>query len=728
MVRLGGILGLLLLVGCGESSQKNEVPKSLILSPPITTSLYAENILANVQKNELSTVSLRSKVHVSDDSSIYLTSVESLNHSSDCDVMEIKKDSFVLESYATGACSYRYEVALQSEPTIRANAIAYIAVQPQSTSGGLSTQLPVISKTWQEGHAALVIDLKSALGTDYPKETTVDVSVTVLGNGTATVDRAKNTLTYTGGDIGISRILYSLTHNTTDVVYLGMIDISISETTNQGPTFTDFEYTKSSGDNILEGEEVEIDVSSYLTDIDGAQELQIVDLNAFNATVQSFNLLSKTNKKFTFKAQTTGVYQVAVSVTDHNGGYTVGLVTVKVTGGFFPIIVNKLIYLPPYTLGQINYLGLDYLTYETENGTTGPDDIPIPIYDFSMAKEVCAARGGHLPSKVEMNAFKTQEEKQLWVTSDQAKQQWPISKSYFTSEINDSNEVAMITFNNDGVSSAVYSDVNSSMAKGYLTCVIDEVTSLSITTQGPLVIGGTTVLDTVYSTASGNSYVYQKYLDWTSLSPELTFGHYNVTVDDTANVGMTLNIQATDFSGELTTSKNFSLIDIIPVSDDTSFRGVGYDTEYDASDILYVHDSVDAWNSTYDMGSALAFDVSLQNDTITKATIRIFLMNFAENYLGKTDDATLSVSRITNGSFKENELIRYSAVDSTATVVKKSQVNSWVELDVTDIVKTNKDKATIRFILLATNAIPTAKLRFASKENTEHDGPKLIIE
>jgi len=594
-----------ILSGCGGEESASTVDRDPEISAD-TSGIYLEDISRNVSEESLSYISVLSGAQVANGKSIYVTEVTPIGDNIDpqCYDISVSEKGFSLASRSPSSCVYQYQVAYKSNTSLAsaselvrssnietATAIAFVAIQPSmiTVSSTLTTLTP-LSVTLQEGHDTKVIDVKTALGTNFPTDATMNSSTTVLGNGSATLDTATYKISFSGGARGITRIVYLLTgtgNSDAGVIYMGTIDVAISAPINQAPTFKNFTFQKATGDDLLirEGEKVTIDVTDAVTDNTGASELQIVHLNAYNASVSVVSTTDLTNKKFTFTAQQSGTYHVAVTVSDHNGGYAVGLVEVEVQGAFSPIVVGTDVFMPTISLGQASYLEVDYIGLYTEVAATGPEGSRLPLMSYAVADALCKVKGGSLPTKTQMDSFKAQEQMKLWVSGDTTKQQWPIGKAYYTSSlISETNSVQMLTFSSTGTTAATYQDVNIDTGLGYVMCIdrtpqrlVIDNTLIPIVPENPTPVK----LTASFITLAGSVYPYVKALTWSTVTPTYA------SIDGDMALGLvkgTATITATTFDGQLSITKDIPVTDNILLTatepnvsfEDGNFEGLHY--------------------------------------------------------------------------------------------------------------------------------------------------------
>ncbi|WP_318466693.1 Ig-like domain-containing protein [Photobacterium leiognathi] len=99
-------------------------------------------------------------------------------------------------------------------------------------------------------------------------------------------------------------------------------------------------------DTIYAGETATIDLTVLhgigIEEPDG-QEWQLIDVQSYSATVTPTNPNSVTNKSFNFSAGTVGEHYVSYIIADHFGGYSSGLIKIKVSAKENPVTWGEIV-------------------------------------------------------------------------------------------------------------------------------------------------------------------------------------------------------------------------------------------------------------------------------------------------------------------------------------------------------------------------------------------------
>ena len=317
----------------------------------------------------------------------------------------------------------------------------------------------------------MTIDLSEELNSELDTSIYIVLEeVTLLGAGSVEVDSLNNTITYTPNDIGVTRIMYSMSDGSS--TKLGNIDVAVSDTGNTPPIANDY---------IREGKlakdmSVEIDLTDYVSD---AEDSVILDsVRAYNSETE---ITSVTEHKFTFQSSEPGPHEVAYTVTDGRGGYAVGQVYIEVEADFtliqdweditaFDNVINgDVTFTAPMSKAMADYVNEDYVNVNVEDGSQGPKHVPVVQMNWEQAKSYCEHRGGRLPLTRELETL----------ISEQPfpNHNWPTSTPYWTVDKTSSAEASLVS-----LSDASTSTNDTSVGIGYATCVYlkDDVQDFSV--------------------------------------------------------------------------------------------------------------------------------------------------------------------------------------------------------------------------------------------------------
>ncbi|MCC2524068.1 Ig-like domain-containing protein [Vibrio coralliilyticus] len=445
---------ILLLHGCGGeggSEPENTTDVDNVISP-IAVENFAQ---LSLQDGTHHTVSLKSSVSDPAGLPLSLESVTSL--SSDCEDPQFDSQalSFKVDKSTPETCLYQYVVQNHSDTPQFDKTVAsrsYVLLSETTESA----VIPPLSEVAQVNDS-LSISLEEKLATSFPANYGLDEQVVVLGGGSASADVSTNTIQFqAGSEVGVSRLIYSMTSVKGNNVKAGYIDIAVSERLDGMPTAENF----AGPEDLLPESTITIDVAEHIQDPDG-DILQLTEVYSYNAEVFVANETDPANTRFTFSAKTPGSYDVSYYVTDHNGGFAVATVRITVAELAKPwqdiVLANSQRYTAPWEKQSADVSQLYYQGIETEiiNGM----DYDITLFDHNTASSLCLSRGMVLPTSEQMEALFTA--KPDIANSDH----WPVAVRYWTSSSEAATSYQAIDMNT-GVLSA-----SSSTTPLIATCV-----------------------------------------------------------------------------------------------------------------------------------------------------------------------------------------------------------------------------------------------------------------
>lgn len=433
------------LAGCNGEGDKNTDSGSPDYMVPATISAQNANFITEYQDSYV--VDLSDKVSVSGGKSFTLLEVVPLSNAADCQPLEIMAQSFTIAAQSSKSCDYEYKVAVSDAPVAAASttndglapasltgaptdiAVTRVAVTSEAPAESSQVELAAISAvTLMEEQVA--VDVKDQLL--YQAAFTVpegyslstELSLPYSGN-VATADPLTDTITYlpSGGFQGIERILFSYKNDATGEVLLGTLDIAVTYTANQGLVVEeDITY-----DEVAINEQVTIDVTPYVTSIDG-DDFQLVHVDSFNAATAPLDPDDVSNKVFTFETSRMGNHYVSFAVSDNNGAYAMGLMEVPAfdpnkTGQWDGIFYQGLYFTAPLTIQEAAGKQITYNDTLVDNYYNPAVDLA--LFSAGNALNYCGLQG-RLPTSEELNVLSSQ--------SVQTNHNWPISEQYLAND------------------------------------------------------------------------------------------------------------------------------------------------------------------------------------------------------------------------------------------------------------------------------------------------------
>ncbi|HIF9124903.1 TPA: hypothetical protein ACX6O5_004081 [Photobacterium damselae] len=415
------IVSLLLLglFGCGGSDddRKNTPSKEI--------SINAQDTLKFSALNTKTTVDLRQQVQAQNSEPLLISDVKSIN--GDCDILSIDGLSFNIYARNADVCRFEYNVSPASNDYIgSASAVAQIVANADPAQG---QYLPPISRTTLKNEN-IRFNSNDIVEPGY----TLDSSSVVALNGTGTneigelSDISESGFNYIAPNTEtIVRIFYSVINKTENIVKPGIIYIAVGQNTNISPNAQD--KTLEAG-TLLDENRI-INIEDLVRDVDG-DELQLVYARGIMGNINISGDL-----EFHYNSSSNGHEYVTYIVTDHNGGYGIGLLDFNIST--YPLIsdtTQELVFLPPMTLDSPELEVSSGSYYET--GTNGFQGF-YPIFNSELASSYCITKGGRLPTVLELTT--------MWknVINEpmfQSKFKWHSSSPYLTNT--ESKQVSLI--------------------------------------------------------------------------------------------------------------------------------------------------------------------------------------------------------------------------------------------------------------------------------------------
>ncbi|MEZ9156951.1 hypothetical protein AB4169_01615 [Vibrio lentus] len=442
------------LFGCGEGSDSS----SQTTQP---TSPSEVNIEVSVVQSK-ALVDIESQVTVQADADInfHLTSVKQVSNGNTCEVTSVEGMTFTTLSNRVGECQFEYTVEpVEQEIYVgRASSLARVSVSETAEEN----TLPNLSET-TDVETPVTINLSEELDSDLDTSTySVSQEITLLGSGSVEVDSLSNTITYTPADIGVTRIMYSMSDGSS--TKLGSVDIAVSDTGNTPPVVNDY---------IREGKlakdmSVEIDLTEYVSDTEDSVILDSV--RAYNAEAE---ITSATEHTFTFQSSEAGPHEVAYTVKDGRGGYAVGQVYIEVEPDFNLVqdwdditiydstIAADLTFTAPASKVLADYTNTAYTSSQTQDGISGPKYSEVVTMNLEQAQAYCASRNGRLPIRREWELLLASQGN-LFQSNN-----WPAGAPFLSADMLSENSGLSFGATDGNTSEFLKSD-----DEGFVTCVM----------------------------------------------------------------------------------------------------------------------------------------------------------------------------------------------------------------------------------------------------------------
>ncbi|MGR2666261.1 beta-prism lectin domain-containing protein [Vibrio campbellii] len=448
-----GIFGLLLLTACNSSEPDSTPPET-----PTEVLINAESLQDKALLGTEGIVNVQAAT--SSEVELELTSVTPMSDASNCKIDTIDGMAFSLSAEQVGECQFEYTVGPRDTEAFvgKASAIARVSVSETASDN----TLPNLSET-TDRLTEITIDLNTALSGDLDTSSyVVSGDISVLGTGSATAEPSTNKITFTPSEIGVDRVLYSMSDGST--IKLGTIDIAVSDTVNTPPV---------AENKVLEGKLAKdmlatIDLTDYVSD---AEDVVLLDsVRAYNAEA---NITSQTEHTFTFKSSQPGPHEIAYTITDGRGGYDVGQVYIEVEPDFDlvqdweditiadPTIGADITFTAPVSQVLADYTNTSYSEAVMQDGVTGPQGSKIVTMSLEQAQSYCATRNGRLPIQREWSALMA-EHGNLFESKN-----WPANTPYWSADMtSETSGVGIMAI--DGLSA----ELTKATSAAFVTCVL----------------------------------------------------------------------------------------------------------------------------------------------------------------------------------------------------------------------------------------------------------------
>ncbi|WP_104038751.1 Ig-like domain-containing protein [Vibrio jasicida] len=408
---------LLGLIGCGGEGDNASFTTDNILAP-LASDAFNQLSMADGQTE----VSLKEAVVDPQGLPVTLESV-TVSHS-DCPAptsINQEQLSFTLEADVPDMCFYDYTVKNHPKESVHAkSASAQSNVMINLTSD--PALLAPKSETAQVGETIKIDVSDPVLTAGY----TLDSEVVVLGDGVALGDGTTDEITYEANAQGVTRLVYTMTNADGSALLAGTVDVAVSGPGNHAPEVEDVSFTaQSDGSNYEMGNNYTLDLSPYVTDAD-SDDIQLVQVDAWNATVELAAPNDPKNLSFTFEASAPGAHYVTYVVSDHKGGYGVAQVRIEaydpsMISTWGDIQMGLKLFFGPLTASEAQSSGTVMTgSHFDTNGAF------VATFNFSHAEDSCQDKG-RLPTSDELIGL-------VGYNNDSDNpEDWPVNLAYWAS-------------------------------------------------------------------------------------------------------------------------------------------------------------------------------------------------------------------------------------------------------------------------------------------------------
>ncbi|HIF9184274.1 TPA: hypothetical protein ACX6PV_001227 [Photobacterium damselae] len=454
----------------------------------------------------------------------------------------------------------------------------------------------IISKTVISNNS-LTVNMADELGSDFPSGFILDSELVVIGSANVISDPISNTIQVTAGDKDdITKIVYIYKSLTSDKTIQGLLLVSNSLRANNIPTAGSYQISGSVNEEIL------VDISTLINDIDSEDKLQLIDLYSLSnyEYIKIEDSTNLENTRFFFKPEKEGIFDVFYVVSDHRGGIASNVIRFDINGyaSFKPIYVDSLgnMFFPPKLVSDVQGI-YDYTSVISENGDFGPKGLKFPSFSNEQALKYCHQQGLALPNLSQISELYKQEQIKEPINTIYLADNWPSTLKYAAIDGNYDLQNGKESADTDGYY--------------YVSCIGLTLKSLEIPTS---IISEQTKDTSLYAVghySDNSSSVYQKSLYW-----EISGGDDGIaTIDSTTGLLHILGegiieVTATTSEGISTTSSVRILSNLLS-TENGSFNG--FDSTFNSSGSCFT--SYDSYNTkNYFFGAKLS-DKGVDMDT-----------------------------------------------------------------------------------------------------------------
>lgn len=436
LVTIAAILG-----GCGGGNEGGGEP-----DVPTTRNIVSASDTLNVFRlGDDGVIDLSAVTASSDGGVVSLKSLRVLSGSSACNDYSMQSNGFTVSAKEQSACLFEYTVG--------------------NSDGHLATALsrvvftPSPSKKLQLEPRQLRLDVYGSDEVDVEEfGLQLSENIYISGSGTASVDVNNSKIIYRAQETGVSRIFYEMTDET-GLVFMGTVDIAVSDDLGKIES-EDFSYPEKPA-QVLPGQKIILDVKDYVY-VSGEQSLQLHDVHSFNNVAKIAFPDDLKNTKIEFEAPLPDDYYISYTVTNHTGGFSTSVIKVTVSNYFDNIYLDseELLFSAPLSFKQAKALMLASTSFADSSIGAAGGKFESALFDYTVAKSLCAAKGGRIPSLDELQALQR---------SAKALNYWPTENSYYSVDSAGQSKFYTVDLS-DPFKAATEAFINEYR---YVTCVVD---------------------------------------------------------------------------------------------------------------------------------------------------------------------------------------------------------------------------------------------------------------
>jgi hypothetical protein len=458
----GGLVVALLLggvVGCGGSDDGGGSDSGVSPTPPPASPLSAVDGFSVVRPGVATRVDLSTYVR---GSGATLASISS--EQANCSATNVSGLAVDITS-ESGLCEFSYKVSGQG--------VGASATLNTLASTLASPVLPPLSQTMTLAEPRKTFDLVALLGADWPAGYNLDPASLLVQGGSAqgTVTAIGNVLIYTPPsptEPVWNQILFMLKDPAKPGEdAMGALYVTVSDSANQPPVIGEpkYDYQAQTGNAIVTMQTATLDLGTLanlnITEPDG-DEWQLVEVQSYSASVAPVDPNSVTNKQFTFQAGVPGDHIVSYIVGDHEAGFAMGLIKIKVGAAEVPKTWNNI------TIGGKIFLATPLYSEVLNRGVMAE-----AVYDDVVANNVAGvtdmaaqsycSNGNHWATLEELEQLRTTP------AADIERLKYPVERTYVTYDV----DGQLLTYALNTGATAPYTPATS--PSQYVICVTDAI-------------------------------------------------------------------------------------------------------------------------------------------------------------------------------------------------------------------------------------------------------------
>lgn len=459
-----------LLVGCnGQESENTNIGSPSVSHPTLSTTNSYESIELDSADG---TINLEDKVISSNGSEDFFISkmMQVGKDRAECAPTNISGKTFSVKTDVPASCDYfvyfknkRDESGYEEQATVR------VVVSDRNNEA--PTQLSPLSVAVEKGQCETINVIEAYSGEADLSDYQLDNEIQLLGGGGEVSANATgiNEIQFCGLEPSVNQVLFSLTSSDGLSKTAGVLSASVSTNMSTAPIADDF-----LGPVVVPGESVTVNVCEsasistetsedcHVATENSDASLQLINVYSYDSISQVSDLTDVNNLSFNFSAENEGTYDVSYLISDHRGGYDVGVVR---------ILVSSEPQVPTWTHielfdGTIFSAPLTDLTAEqlgvTVEGTHYDNGFNVATYSLQGAKQLCENHGYNVPNGTQINNLLSE------AGPVNATSSWPVGINYWL-DLSDSGI-------EDGFSTALSENVavltpTDKSEKLYVTCV-----------------------------------------------------------------------------------------------------------------------------------------------------------------------------------------------------------------------------------------------------------------